>query len=116
MSASAPARAEDPPPSPLPESAKTGGMEFIELTPIAFTQLRISLFPWIAAASVKASLSRARFGFLGNNYSGMLDMYSDFTMLQGATGMHVEILEMCDLAKHLSSVSDEDAARKPDEI
>ena len=49
MSASAPARAEDPPPSPIPESAKTGGMEFIELTPIAFTQLRISLFPWIAA-------------------------------------------------------------------
>ena len=71
---------------------------------------------WVRAASVKAALSRARFGFLGNNYSGMLDLYSDFTMLQGATGMHVELLEMCDLAKRLSAVSDEVAKRKLDEI
>lgn len=71
---------------------------------------------WVRAASVKAALARARFGFLGNNYSGMLDMYSDFTMLQGATGMHVELLEMCDLASRLAAVSDADAARKLDEI
>jgi len=71
---------------------------------------------WVRAASVKATLSRSRFGFLGNNYSGMLDMYSDFTMLQGATGMHVELLEMCDLAKRLSAVTDADASHKLDEI
>ena len=57
---------------------------------------------WAKAASVKAALSRARFGFLGGNYSGMLDMYSDFTMLQGGTGIHVELLEMCDLASRLA--------------
>ncbi len=71
---------------------------------------------WVRAASVKAALSRARFGFLGGNYSGMLDMYSDFTMLQGAAGLHVELLEMCDLAKRLAAVTDADAARKLDEI
>jgi L-arabinose isomerase len=71
---------------------------------------------WVRAAAVKAALSRARFGFLGNNYSGMLDMYSDFTMLQGSTGMHVELIEMCDLAKCLGEVNDEDVARKLEEI
>jgi L-arabinose isomerase len=32
---------------------------------------------WVRAAGVKRTLQHARFGFLGNNYSGMLDMYSD---------------------------------------
>ena len=71
---------------------------------------------WVRAASVKAALADSRFGFLGNNYSGMLDMYSDFTMMQAQTGMHVELLEMCDLAKRLAAVTDEDVARKLDEI
>jgi L-arabinose isomerase len=71
---------------------------------------------WVAAASVAAALARARFGFLGNNYSGMLDMYSDATMLQGATGLHVEMIEMCDLARRLAAVSAADVARKLDEI
>ena len=71
---------------------------------------------WVRAAKVKTNLSRARFGFLGNNYSGMLDMYSDFTMLQGVTGIHVELLEMCDLAKRLASVSDAEVAAKLNEI
>ena len=71
---------------------------------------------WTRAAAVKASLSRARFGFLGNNYSGMLDMYSDFTMLQGGTGIHVELLEMCDLAARLAKVTDADVKRKLDDI
>ena len=44
--AEAPARAEDPPPSPVPASAVRGGAEAIELMPIALTQLRIALFPW----------------------------------------------------------------------
>jgi len=52
---------------------------------------------WVYAASVKSGLRNARFGFLGNTYSGMLDMYSDFTMFQGQTGAHLEVLEMCDL-------------------
>ena len=61
---------------------------------------------WVQAATAKRALSGARFGFLGNNYSGMLDMYSDFTMLAAQTGIHVELLEMCDLDKHLRKVTD----------
>ena len=62
------------------------------------------------AAGVKRALQHARFGFLGNNYSGMLDMYSDFTMLQAQTGIHVEILEMCDLDRCLKAVTEEEVA------
>ena len=45
MRAEAPARAEDPPPSPVPQAA-LGKVEQIELSPLALTQLRITLFPW----------------------------------------------------------------------
>lgn len=46
VKADAPARAEDPSPSPVPAAAIQGKVETIELVPIAFTQLRITLFPW----------------------------------------------------------------------
>lgn len=61
---------------------------------------------WVRAANVARTLKTGRTGFLGNTYPGMLDMYSDFTMHHGQLGMHVEVLEMCDLAKRVQSVSD----------
>jgi L-arabinose isomerase len=64
---------------------------------------------WLAAAAVLRSLQYGRVGFLGHTYPGMLDMYSDFTMITGQTGLHVEILEMDDLKQRV------DAAR-PAEI
>ena len=66
---------------------------------------------WAAAASIKRTLTHSRFGFLGNNYSGMLDMYSDFTMIQAQTGIHVELLEMCDLDRCLKAVQPADVER-----
>ncbi len=71
---------------------------------------------WVKAAGVKRTLQHSRFGFLGNNYSGMLDMYSDFTMIQSQTGMHVELLEMCDLDEHLETVTDDEIEKKLEEI
>lgn len=50
------------------------------------------------------------------SYSGMLDMYSDFTMFQAQTGAHLQVLEMCDLDKHLQKVTDEEVAEKRREI
>lgn len=67
---------------------------------------------WVRAAGVKRTLQHARFGFLGNNYSGMLDMYSDFTMLQSQLGLHVELLEMCDLDRYLNQVTEEEINEK----
>ena len=71
---------------------------------------------WIRAAAVARNLRCSRFGFLGNTYGGMLDMYSDFTMLQAQTGMHVQILEMCDLNERLQQISETQVKEKLDEI
>lgn len=71
---------------------------------------------WVAAAGVKRTLQYARFGFLGNNYSGMLDMYSDFTMLQSQLGIHVELLEMCDLDRQLQAVTGEEVRQKRKQV
>lgn len=57
-----------------------------------------------------------RFGFLGNNYSGMLDLYSDFTMIQTQTGAHVELLEMCDLDRMMGEVTEAEIEEKKKEI
>lgn len=71
---------------------------------------------WSRAASVPRTLRYSRFGFLGNTYSGMLDMYSDFTMIQAQTGLHVEVLEMCDLDSRLRAVTPEEVKRKLEEV
>ena len=71
---------------------------------------------WINAASAVRTLQNTRFGFLGNTYSGMLDMYSDFTMLTGQSGIHVEVLEMCDLKSAYDKVTDEDVANERKKI
>lgn len=71
---------------------------------------------WCRAAYVKRNLLSARFGFLGGNYSGMLDMYSDFTMLSAQAGIHVEILEMCDLNERLQAVTENEISGKRKEI
>lgn len=71
---------------------------------------------WVQAATVKRTLQDSRFGFLGNNYSGMLDMYSDFTMAQAQMGIHVELLEMCDLDRSLQQVTDPEIRHKMEQV
>jgi L-arabinose isomerase len=71
---------------------------------------------WVGAAAVRRALRQSRFGFLGNTYGGMLDMYSDFTQIQAQTGLHVEVLEMGDLTRLLRDVTPEDVRAKRDEV
>lgn len=71
---------------------------------------------WVRAASVKRTLQHSRFGFLGNTYSGMLDMYSDFAMIQAQTGLHVEVLEMSDLSRLFKTVTPKEIQAKRDEV
>lgn len=78
----------------------------------AYEQIR----QWCAAANVARTLHQARFGFLGSNFSGMLDLYSDFTMLQAQTGLHVEIIEMCDLNERVNQVTEAEVEKKLGEI
>lgn len=71
---------------------------------------------YVLAAQVRRTLQHSRFGFLGNNYSGMLDLYSDMTMIQAQTGLHVQILEMCDLAEQLERITPDEIAEKRAEL
>lgn len=71
---------------------------------------------WVDAARVRRNLLGARFGFLGNTYSGMLDLYSDLTMLSAQAGIQVQVLEMCDLERCLREVTEEEVAQKRLEI
>lgn len=71
---------------------------------------------WARAAGVQRTLAAGRLGFLGHTYPGMLDMYSDFTMVTAQTGLHVEMLEMCDLARLLDHVTDAEKRAKLAEV
>lgn len=70
------------------------------------------LLDWCRAAGVKRALNGARFGFLGHTYPGMLDMYSDFTQFHAQLGLHVEVLEMCDLHARVQAVTDAEIEQK----
>jgi L-arabinose isomerase len=74
------------------------------------------LAAWTRAATAKRSLSRSRIGFLGHTYPGMLDMYSDFTMVTAQTGAHIEILEMEDLQACVEAVTESELNAKILEI
>ena len=71
---------------------------------------------WVQAVAVQRALNRGRIGFLGHTYPGMLDMYSDFTMVQAQTGAHIEVLEMDDLEARVESVTPEQVESKQAEI
>ena len=47
MRSDAPGRAIDPPKSPIAVGSSQDAVEVIKLVPIAFTQLRITFFPWV---------------------------------------------------------------------
>jgi L-arabinose isomerase len=71
---------------------------------------------WVRAAGVARTLGEGRMGFLGHTYPGMLDMYSDFTMIAAQTGLHVEMLEMCDLMRLFESVTPAEQQAKLDQV
>lgn len=71
---------------------------------------------WVQAASVMRSVNYSRIGFLGHTYPGMLDMYSDFTMHHAQLGTHIEVLEMDDLHKRVTSVTSSEIDAKIGEI
>jgi L-arabinose isomerase len=75
-----------------------------------------ALREWLDAASAVGSLRRARLGFLGHTYPGMLDLYSDFTEVHAQTGAHIEVLEIDDLVERVGSADAAAIERKGEEI
>src|SRR5919109_4044170 len=71
---------------------------------------------WVRAANVARALRRARIGFMGHTYPGMLDMYSDFTAVHAQLGAHVEVLEIDDLGARVATVTPGEVEAKEAEI
>jgi L-arabinose isomerase len=67
---------------------------------------------WLRAAAAVRALRDSRIGFLGHSYPGMLDIYSDFTQHSAQLGTHIEVLEMCDLARRLPEAGAAEVAAK----
>src|SRR5262249_52319811 len=68
---------------------------------------------WILAAKAAHALRNARIGLLGHPFEGMLDMNADPTSFDATFGMHIDMIEMCDLKKRvdLASRSEIDAMK-----
>ncbi|MEF2244202.1 L-fucose/L-arabinose isomerase family protein [Paenibacillus sp. IITD108] len=77
---------------------------------------RRELQEWCRAASVKRAFKRSKIGYLGHTYEGMYDMHSDPTAFTASFGSHVQMLEMCDLAKMVHSATKQQINDKLDEI
>jgi L-arabinose isomerase len=104
------------------------GLLGLESTPaISLTNETTSLRPeavrawceieaWARAAGAARTFKHSRFGFLGNTYGGMLDLYSDLTMVQAQTGLHLEVLEIGDLQRLVDDVTAGQIAAKRDEV
>ncbi len=60
---------------------------------------------WVEAAKVHHGMRNNRLGILGHYYGGMLDVYTDLTAQSAVFGTHMEMLEMCELAKYRSEAT-----------
>lgn len=59
----------------------------------------------VGAIAAKAAFKYAKIGYLGHTYEGMYDMHTDPTAFTAAFGAHVQMLEMCELAKYAEAVT-----------
>lgn len=71
---------------------------------------------WCQAATASRAFKHAKIGYLGHTYEGMYDMNSDPTAFTAAFGSHVQMLEMCDLAKLVNDVKKSEISDKLEEI
>lgn len=67
---------------------------------------------WIDACSVRNIMKNCRVGVMGHYYNGMLDVYSDITLLAAAFGSHFELLEFGVLKNLRDQVSAGDVSSK----
>jgi L-arabinose isomerase len=67
---------------------------------------------WIESTRVRSVLKNNRVGVMGHYYNGMLDVYSDITMLAAAFGSHFELMEFGPLKKLFEEAGDEEIENK----
>lgn len=74
------------------------------------------VYEWCRVADALRAYKGAVFGYLGHTYEGMLDMNSDPTAFTRSFGVHVRMLEMCELVEHVQSTTEAEIQAKMDEI
>ena len=63
---------------------------------------------WVDATYVAKLFHQSRIGLMGHYYSGMLDVYSDYTQLSSAFGNHFDLIEIDELKALRDAVTDKD--------
>jgi L-arabinose isomerase len=89
---------------PIPEIANVLvrlGIGFHQITGMLHgdSQVQQDLDSWLKAAAVAKSLAHSRLGLLGHYYGGMLDIATDLAQVSGRFGIHIEQLEVDELAE-----------------
>jgi L-arabinose isomerase len=69
---------------------------------------------WIDALFVLRVINNSRVGVMGHYYNGMLDVYSDITMLANVFGCHFELLEFGILKKLRENITADEISSKID--
>ena len=67
---------------------------------------------WLRAAEVVHALAHSRLGLMGHYYGGMLDIATDLTQVSGRFDLHIEMLEVDELAALRIQVGEADARGK----
>ncbi|MCS2156740.1 L-fucose/L-arabinose isomerase family protein [Scandinavium sp. H11S7] len=71
---------------------------------------------WLAAAQTIHALKTTNVGVLGHHYNGMYDVYSDMTNLSAKFGVRFRVLEICELADSLPSISPAEREQKHKQV
>ena len=68
----------------------------------------VEICDWVDAAYVAKVLREGHIGLMGHYYGGMLDVYSDYTMLTSVFGSHFELLEIDELKALRDAATEQD--------
>lgn len=74
------------------------------------------VFEWCRVADALRAYKGAIFGYMGHTYEGMLDMNFDPTAMTRTFGVHVKMLEMCELVEYVQGASEAEIKAKMDEM
>ena len=70
------------------------------------------LSSWVKAAKTKRGLMNSRLGLLGHYYCGMVDVYTDLRRISSTFGIHIDLIEMDELASLRKSVTEKETQGK----
>ena len=80
------------------------------------TELSREIREWCQVANVLRSYKGAIFGSMGHSYEGMLDMNYDPTTFTRTFGVHVKMLEMCELVEYVQGASESEIKSRKEEM